>query len=153
MLNNSLDKTIKLKIVCRIILIVLFVSIGIDASAQYKLGVNSYGMIVNNDTSALSGVIGSGFAIDSDIVISSYHLLKNFRNTKKFYRVPYNQVAPIRLIDSLPVYDIAIFRSGYYLTNMPMGFGDFSSAKKGDCIGYVGYDKKGFSIYCIGILH
>jgi len=141
-----------LKILFRLLFILFFSSIRNNSSAQYRLGANSYGMIVNNDTSALFGVIGSGFAIDSNIVISSYHLFKNFRQTKKFYRVPYNQTTPIRLIDSLPAYDIAIFRSGYYLTNMPMVLGDFKSVRKGDRIGYVGYDKKGAIIYCVGYI-
>jgi hypothetical protein len=136
----------------KILLLLISISLGSDLNAQYKLGVNSYGMILNNDSSALFGVIGSGFAIDSNIVVSSYHLFKNTKPTRKFYRVPYNQTAPIKLIDSLPEYDIAILKCRYFLTNMPMVLGEFKSAKKGDRISYVGYDKKGASIYCVGFI-
>ncbi|HET6999990.1 MAG TPA: serine protease, partial [Puia sp.] len=79
-----------------------------------------------------------------------YHEFKNLKQTRKFYRIPGNQTVPLRLIDSLPEYDIAILKSRFYLTNMPMVLGDITSVRKGNRISYVGYDKKGASIYCIG---
>jgi Trypsin-like peptidase domain len=140
------------KILLRTLLIILLLAFRKEVKAQYKLGLNSYGMILNNDTSALSGVIASGFAIDSNIIVSCYHIFKDFKLARKFYRIPGNQTVPLRLIDSLPEYDIAILKSRFYLTNMPMLLGDFASAKKGDRISYVGYDKKGASIYCVGFI-
>ncbi len=141
-----------MKIGFGVLLFILLVSHKIDAKAQYKLGLNSYGVILNNDSSALSGVIASGFAIDSNIVVSCYHMFKALRPTRKFYRIFPNQTAPVRLIDSLPEYDIAILKSRFYLTNLPMVLGDFASEKKGDRIAYLGYDKKGASIHCIGFV-
>lgn len=109
-------------------------------------------MILNNDSTALYGVIASGFAIDSNIIVSSYHLFKNLKQIRKFYRIPGNLAIPVRLIDSLPEYDIAILKSLVGFTSMPTVLGDFMTAKKGDRISYVGYDKKGASIYCIGFI-
>ena len=142
----------RIQIGFRVLLFMLLVSGKIEVNAQYRLGVNSFGMILNNDSSALYGVIASGFAIDSNIIVSCYHMFKDLRPTHKFYRIPGNQTVPVRLIDSLPEYDIAILKSRFYLTNLPMALGDYASIKKGDRISYVGYDKKGASIYCVGFI-
>ena len=120
--------------------------------AQYKLGVNSFGMILNNDSSKPSGIIASGFAIDTNIVISCYHIFKNLKHIRKFYQVAKDGIAPVRLVDSLPEYDIAILKSPDYLTNMPMTLGDYASIKKGDRIGYVGFNKYGEGVLCVGFI-
>jgi S1-C subfamily serine protease len=61
-------------------------------------------------------------------------------------------IVPVRLIDSLPEYDIAILKSREYLTRMPMTLDNYAGIKKGDRIGYVGLDKQGESTFCAGFI-
>jgi len=150
--NQKISKIVKLRNFISISFFLILMSIANTLYAQYKIGVNSYGTIINNDTSAISGVIGTGFAIDSSIIVSSYHLFKNSKQAFKYYRVGHNHVARLKLSDSLPDYDIAILKCHCYLTNLPFQLGDFKNIKKGDRINYVGYDKLGASILCIGYI-
>jgi len=108
--------------------------------ANVVIGQETFGVITSDDSQLVEGLLGSGFVIDSNLIITCYHVFSEPAVKPKFFIDNLGTEFNIELYDSLPVFDIAIYKSDRKITYRPIKLGSYDNLNIGDSIFYLGYD-------------
>jgi S1-C subfamily serine protease len=108
--------------------------------ASVKIGNETHGVITSDDSLKLEGFLGSGFLIDTNTIITCYHVFSEPLKKPKYFVNMQGRIFPIKLYDSLPNFDIAIYKANTKITYRPLPLGNFNDTNIGDTIFYLGYD-------------
>jgi S1-C subfamily serine protease len=113
-----------------------------QVKSQWIFQKECFGVIESGKTNTLKDFRGSGFVIDSNIVITCYHVYRDTPFKPKYFANLLGTIYPIRIIDSLPSQDIAIYKSKTTITRNPLRIVNSKNVNVGDSIIYIGYDAK-----------
>lgn len=111
-----------------------------EAQFHISFGQECYGVFMSDTVPRTDYFLGTGFAIDSDVVITCYHVFRDSPNRPKYFDNTMGRRFPITLIDSFPAQDIAVFKTSYRVTGRPFKIDGFRNLNIGDSIFYMGYD-------------
>jgi S1-C subfamily serine protease len=116
--------------------------ISYESNAQFHifLGNESYGLIMSDSTSNPTSFLGTGFAIDSNIVVTCYHVYHDSPNKPEYFHNMMDRAIPITLVDSFPDQDIAVFKTEYTITKRPMKIRRCENLKIGDSVLYLAFN-------------